>query len=198
MCEVFSFAIFQVTLRTSSTVVIPARTLSMPTCRKRGSEAAHHLAKELRARLDLDELAHLVGYFENLENAGAAAIARSAALHAPFGDHDPRASGEQELVVGDEILLEHLRLPARAAGEPHQPLREHHAERVGDDPRLDAEVDQAHHRLDRVGGVQRGHHEVPGKRRLERDGCRFCVADLADQDDVGVLTEDWRVARRRR
>ena len=72
----------------------------------------------------------------------------------------------------------------------HEPLREHHAERVGDDPGLDAEVDQAHDRLDRVGGVQRRHHEVPGERRLQRDAGRLGVADLADQDDVGVLAQD--------
>ena len=63
---------------------------------------------------------------------------------------------------------------------------------------LDAEVDQAHDGLDRVGRVQRRHHEVPGERRLQRDGGGFGVADLADQNDVGILTENRAKAARRR
>ena len=43
---------------------------------------------------------------------------------------------------------------------------------------------------DRVGGVQRRQHEVAGQRRLHGDPRGLDVADLADQDDVGVLAQD--------
>ena len=43
---------------------------------------------------------------------------------------------------------------------------------------------------DRVGGVQRRQHEVAGERRLHGDARRLDVADLADEDDVGVLAQD--------
>ena len=41
-----------------------------------------------------------------------------------------------------------------------------------------------------VGGVQRRQHEVTGERGLHRDAGRLDVADLADQDHVGVLAQD--------
>ena len=43
---------------------------------------------------------------------------------------------------------------------------------------------------DRVGGVQRREHEVAGERRLDGDAGGLGVADLADEDDVGVLAQD--------
>ena len=42
----------------------------------------------------------------------------------------------------------------------------------------------------RVVGVQRREHEVTGERGLDRDVDGLGVADLTDQDDVGVLTQD--------
>ena len=44
-------------------------------------------------------------------------------------------------------------------------------------------------RLRRVGRVQRREDEVAGVRRLERGVERFEVADFADEDDVGILTQ---------
>ena len=41
-----------------------------------------------------------------------------------------------------------------------------------------------------VGGVERREHEVAGEGGLHRDPGRLGVADLADEDDVGVLAED--------
>ena len=42
----------------------------------------------------------------------------------------------------------------------------------------------------RVGGVQRREHEVAGERGLHGDAGRLDVADLADEDHVGVLAQD--------
>ena len=43
---------------------------------------------------------------------------------------------------------------------------------------------------DRVRCVQRGQDEVAGQRGLDGDPGRLDVADLADQDHVGVLAQD--------
>ncbi len=49
----------------------------------------------------------------------------------------------------------------------------------------------------RVVGVQRGEHQVPGQRRLDRDLRGLAVADLADHDHVGVGAHHRAQARRR-
>ena len=48
----------------------------------------------------------------------------------------------------------------------------------------------------RVVGVQRREHEVARQRRLDRDLGRLEVADLADEDDVGVLPQEGAQRRR--
>ena len=40
-----------------------------------------------------------------------------------------------------------------------------------------------------VVGVQGRQHEVAGQRRAQRELCGLGVADLADEDDVGVLAQ---------
>ena len=42
----------------------------------------------------------------------------------------------------------------------------------------------------RVGRVQRRHDEVTGERGLHRDARGLDVADLTDEDRVGVLAQD--------
>jgi hypothetical protein len=46
------------------------------------------------------------------------------------------------------------------------------------------------HRGGGVGGVQRRQDQVAGQGGLHGDASRLGVADLADEDDVGVLAED--------
>jgi hypothetical protein len=48
----------------------------------------------------------------------------------------------------------------------------------------------------RIVGVQRREHEVARQRRLHRDLRRLKVADLADEDDVRVLTQEERSSGR--
>ena len=50
-------------------------------------------------------------------------------------------------------------------------------------------VNRVTHRR-RIVGVQRREHEVAGLRGLHRDLRGLRVADLADQDDVGILPQD--------
>ncbi len=51
------------------------------------------------------------------------------------------------------------------------------------------ELDHASDRLRRIEGVQRREDEVAGLRSLKRDLCRVRIAQLADEDDVGVLPQ---------
>ena len=55
---------------------------------------------------------------------------------------------------------------------------------------VDVHVLQPRDRAGRVLGVQRAQHDVAGHRRLERDLGGLLVADLADEDHVGVGAED--------
>ena len=55
---------------------------------------------------------------------------------------------------------------------------------------LNADIDESSDSAGRIDRVQRRQHEVTRQRRLCRDRCRFLVADFADEDDVGVLTQD--------
>ena len=55
---------------------------------------------------------------------------------------------------------------------------------------LDAHVEQARDGADAVVGVQGRQHQVPGQRRLHRDLGGLLLADLADHDDVRVLSQD--------
>jgi hypothetical protein len=84
-------------------------------------------------------------------------------------------------------------LALRAAGAD-QALRANQVDRARHQERLDAHVHQAADRARRVVGVQRRQHQVPGQRRLDRDLRRLEVADLADQDDVGVLAQERAAA----
>ena len=76
-----------------------------------------------------------------------------------------------------------------------QPLADDAAEDAGEDRAhlrlLDRreELDQPADRLGRVDRVHRREHEVPGLGRLQRRLGRLAVAQLADQDHVGVLAE---------
>jgi hypothetical protein len=70
-----------------------------------------------------------------------------------------------------------------------EPLREHHIEGRPDEVPLDAHVDQAGDGAAGVVRVQRAEDEMPRESGLDRDAGRFLVADLADHDDVGVLTQ---------
>src|SRR5262249_19039804 len=59
-----------------------------------------------------------------------------------------------------------------------------------DQVRLQAHVAQTSDRAGGVVGVQRAENDVASQRRLHGNLRRFQVADLADQDLVGVLTQD--------
>ena len=80
----------------------------------------------------------------------------------------------------------HLRAqPAR------QPLGQHAVERRADQERLDAHLDQPGDRPTGRRWCAAGReHEVTGESGLDRDLRGLVVADLTDEDDVGVGPQD--------
>src|SRR5437667_4619484 len=110
-------------------------------------------------------------------------------LGGPVGVQDP---------VGDAAVVDHDLDggdPA-AAGPGNQPHADDSTEHAGQrDPDLvllvgREEVDDAVHRLHRVGGVEGRQHEVTGLAGSESGPYRLGVTHLTDQDDVGVLADD--------
>src|SRR5690349_15636212 len=79
---------------------------------------------------------------------------------------------------------------AISAQHANQPLGQHAIERRDKVVRLDAHVQETSDHVDDVVGVNRGEHEVPCKRGLNRDLRGLRVANLADHDLVRVVTQN--------
>ena len=104
-----------------------------------------------------------------------------------------RAAGQQRRIdrrLGEQRRIDRHRMLARLANLAHQALRHHAVERRDELIRLDAHVEEAAEHVEHVVGVDRGEHQVAGQRRLDRDLRGFRVADFADHDLVGVVTQD--------
>ncbi len=152
------------------------------------------LVDGVRIRLRPDELAHVLGHFEDLEHAVAAAITGAAAALAAAGfvitspALKPITAKRGSLVEScGRQAARHL---AAIAQHPHQALRDHGAQRRLQQKALDAEIDQPRHGGRRGIGMQRGQHEMAGQRGMDRNMRGLGVAHLADHDDVGVLTDE--------
>ncbi len=141
---------------------------------------------------DHDHLADLLVELHDLEEADAALVAGVVALVAALGLEDLQGLG----LLGSEADLDQrlgrdlgdgLAVGAQAAD---QPLGLDQAQRRGHQEGLDAHVDQAGDGRRGVVGVQGGEHQVAGQGGLDGDVGGLEVADLAHQDDVGVLAHE--------
>ena len=83
-----------------------------------------------------------------------------------------------------------MRLLALGADHAHQALGEDGFERRGHEIRLDPHIHQPGHGAGGIVGVQRREDQVPGQRGLDGDLRRLVIADFADEDDVGVVTQN--------
>ena len=81
-------------------------------------------------------------------------------------------------------------LAALGAEAARQALGDDAVDRACQQPGLDAHVLQPRDRAGRVVGVEGREHEVAGHARLHRDPGRLLVADLADEQHVGVAAQD--------
>ncbi len=133
----------------------------------------------------------LVRHGEHLENAETVEITRAVAAAAALAVEQlgrrRHAQGGCEL---DVLLRGCIADLAAIAHLTDQPLRNDRDHRGGDQEALDAHVGEPQECPDRVCRVQRRQHQVTGEGRLDRDLRGLAVADLSDQDDVGVLPED--------
>ena len=81
-------------------------------------------------------------------------------------------------------------LGAAEADPGDEPLRDDEVDRRRDVESLHAHVDQASDSLGSRVCVEGGQHEVAGECRLYCDARRLEIADLADHDDVRILTQE--------
>ena len=138
-----------------------------------------------------DELTDLVGDLQHLVHTDPVAEPGLRAIVAPRSVMEllPRRATEPLIRLELEIRgLVHRR--ARRTDLAHEALPDDPDQRRRHEKRLDAHVEQAEQRRAGIGRMQRGHHQVAGECGLDRDPCGLLVADLADQDHVGVLTHD--------
>ena len=126
--------------------------------------------------------------------AGAAALDAAGAFVEEAAVLERRVEGRfHQLRRGDR-----RRPLAVDADLPHQPLGQHAVERRHELVGLDAHVQEAAEHVEHVVGVDGREHQVAGQRRLDGDLRGLRVADLADHDLVGVVTQDRAQAARER
>ena len=145
-----------------------------------------------------DELADLLGDAQQLVDADPFRVAGVRAEVAAGAVPERVLRGPAPTLVQRNLVrVGRVRLAAGRADPSHEALRDERDDRRRDQERLDAHVDEAVQCRGRVGRVQRREHEVAGERGLHRDARGLDVADLAHEDDVGVLAQDRLQARRR-
>ena len=150
------------------------------------------LLDHVLGRAARNQVAHLVGDGQHLVDGDAPLEAGLPALVAP-APGDPLPIGRQPRRAADFLDRVGARLltdRARRTRPPHQPLRHDAEERRRHQERLDAEVEQPRDGRRRVVGVQRAEQQMAGLRRPERDVRRLLIANLADQNHVGILAEN--------
>ena len=164
------------------------------------SHLASHLPEHGIPRSRQDCARNRVVYRENLVNGGSAAVAgvgTNVATQASV-QRDPTNFLGIEPNPEQRRWRRHPSLAAVRTDLADQPLRHDDAERSRDQKRLDPHVQEPGDRRGRIVGVKRGKQQVAGERRLDGDFGRFVIADLADHDDVGILTEKGSQARSKR
>src|SRR5204862_3727178 len=139
-----------------------------------------------------DQPVDFLGRHQQFGDGAASAIAGVAAFRAA------RRAGQRNLLPGrhesiQPKALDHDRRRrfgyfAFRAQPPHEPLRQHSFQRRRQQIILDAHIAQARHRRGGRVGVHGRQHEEAGPRRLRGDLRGFQVADLADHDDVGIMS----------
>ena len=189
-----------VTRRISSSDEMPASASRMPSWRERRHALLDRLGEDLLGRAGLDQPAQPALHRHHL-------VERDAAGDSPC----PRTARSRRAVEpGSSIGVARCRAPrarARPAeygsrqcdAEPaREPLGDDAVDRRREQARLDAHVDEARDRRRGVVRVQRRQHEMARHRGLDRDPRRLLVADLADEQHVGIGAEDRAQAARER
>src|SRR5580698_4732354 len=161
------------------------------------AQEAHALftrrAPDLRRRLSgQNHFANAVAQIEQLVYRGSPAESRARALDAsrPFIQRNLAPLHRIE-AAGFEYIGRVVHFgAARVADQTHQPLRQNAVQRGNEVVRLDAHVQEASNHIDHVVGVDRSEDQVAGQRRLNRDLRRLRIADFANHDLVGIVSQN--------
>src|SRR5208282_5825543 len=139
-----------------------------------------------------DHFANVVGEIEQFSDGGASAIAAAGTFQAPGAfveRNDGPFRGIQAGFFQDFGRVLDLFF-AIFANHADQALREDAIQRGDEIVRFDAHVDEAADHVGAVIGVDRGEDQVAGEGGVDGDLRGFLVADFADHDFVGVVTQD--------
>src|SRR5271170_6109542 len=139
-----------------------------------------------------DHFAHVVGEIEQLGDGGASAIAAAGTFQAA-GTFVERNLGpfdgiEAGLFQNFGSVLDLFF--AIFADDANQALREDAIQRGDEIVGFDAHVDEAADDVRAVVGVHGGEDQVAGERGVDGDLRGFLVANFADHDFIGVVTQD--------
>src|SRR5688500_5275066 len=138
-----------------------------------------------------DHAADLGGDLEELHERQAAGVAGESTLGTASSFDVPRAA-KLALLRGANHrvqLLDRRLVPAVGTDAANETLGGYADQSRRDAERLDANVFQSRDGAYRIVGVESREHQVARHRRLERDGRRFSISNLTDEQNVGVLAE---------
>ena len=137
-------------------------------------------------------------HFEQLEHPRAPSAARETALgtagtlteSSRFGSGYPQAIHVERLWS--------ICFCARRTIEPDEPLRDHSKNHAGCNAPIDTEFGQPGDRSNGIVGMERRENQMSGHRCMDRSLRGFGIANLADQNHVGILTQDGAKHARKR
>ena len=155
------------------------------------SSRAARLISEVGRRFD-DHFANVVGKIQQLGDRRTAVIAAAGTFQASGAlvkSHVPHTSGSSpdSFSTSGGIVTCFLQFSQINA---NQALRHDAIQRRNEIVRLDAHVDEAADHVGHVVGVNRGENQMAGERRVDGDLRGFLVANFADHDLVGVVTQN--------
>src|SRR3989338_343996 len=145
------------------------------------------------------DLLYFMVHEDDLDDGDAAFVSETAAFLAALREPHGLAILRQ-LVRVRNVAQERLhrlfifrsdgrRYAAQGAEAAYEALRHRDGDRGAEDVRIYAHINETGERAGGVVGVERREDEVSCKRCVYRRTCHFRIADLADHDDVGVLTQ---------
>src|SRR3989475_3105907 len=137
-----------------------------------------------------DQLVELAVHLQDLDDGHATPIALIVALVAADGPVQRRRTigwRSYHAALAGARLVSLLAVLAQSA---NQALRDDAYDVAGEDVRDDADVEKPGNRAGGRIGVEGRIDLVSRHRRAERHGGRVLVANLADQDDIGVLSHE--------
>ena len=137
-----------------------------------------------------DAVTELVVHHQDLEYADSPAVAGMVAVIAAFSVVELSSGVIVDSGQGKRRRLGRVFFLAGGADSPQKSLRDDASKAGGNQVRSDAHILQTVDGRYRVLGMNGRDHEMAGHCGAHRYLCSLAVTDLADTDDVGVLSQD--------